>query len=90
MADPKKGTGKKPKGSDNDEPTGVIVESQSDKVAVGPPCYIWLPNELQDLVQAHSMMSSKFLYVVGSPSPEKAMSLSRLRCLGTVEKHSVE
>ena len=50
----------KPKGSDNDEPTGVIVESKSDKVAVGPPCYIWLPNELQDLVQAHSMMSSKF------------------------------
>ena len=50
----------KPKGSDNDEPTGVIIESQSDKVAVGPPCYIWLPNELQELVQAHSMMSSKF------------------------------
>ena len=50
----------KPQGSDIDEPTGVIVESKSDKVAIGPPCYIWLPKELEELVQAHSMMSSKY------------------------------
>ena len=50
----------KPQGSDKDEPTGIIVESKSDKVAIGPPCYIWLPKELEDLVQAHSMMASKY------------------------------
>ena len=42
------------------EPTGVIVKSDTDKVTVGPPCYIWFPNELEDLVQAHCMLSSKY------------------------------
>ena len=36
----------KPMGSEDDEPTGVIVKSDSDKVTVGPPCYIWFPNEI--------------------------------------------
>ena len=36
-----------------------------------------------------AIISSKFLYVVGSPSPEKAMSLSRRRCGGTSRNFSV-
>ena len=51
----------KPKDSDTDEPTGVIVKSDADKITVGPPCYIWFPNELEDLVNAHSLMASKYL-----------------------------
>ena len=43
------------------EPTGVIVRSQTDKIAVGPPCLIWIPLELMELVQAHSLLASKFL-----------------------------
>ena len=38
----------KPKGSNFDEPTGYIVKSETDKIAVGPPCYIWFPNDLVD------------------------------------------
>lgn len=51
----------KPTGSDSEEPTGVIVQTETDKVAVGPPAYIWFPNELVDIVEAHSLMASKFL-----------------------------
>ena len=50
----------KPIGSDDEEPTGVIVKSDTDKVTIGPPCYIWFPNELEDLVQAHCLLSSKY------------------------------
>ena len=50
----------KPADSDSEEPTGVIVKSDADKITVGPPCYIWFPKELEELVQAHSLMASKF------------------------------
>ena len=50
----------KPKGIEEADPTGVIVQSKSDKVSIGPPCYIWFPNEFVDLVTAHSLMASKF------------------------------
>jgi hypothetical protein len=52
---------KKPKGSTSDEPTGVIVKSETDKIAVGPPCYIWFPNALVDLVKDHSLIAQKIL-----------------------------
>ena len=51
----------KPIGCDSDEPTGVLIQSDSDKISVGPPCYIWIPNEFVDLIQAHSLMASKIL-----------------------------
>ena len=51
----------KPSDSDSEEPTGVIVQTDSDKITVGPPCYIWIPNELEELVNAHSLMASKYL-----------------------------
>ena len=51
---------KKPSESDSEDPTGVIVKSDADKITVGPPCYIWFPKELEELVQAHSLMASKF------------------------------
>ena len=51
----------KPTDSDSEEPTGVIVKTDSDKITVGPPCYIWIPNELEELVNAHSLMASKYL-----------------------------
>merc|ERR1739836_155188 len=28
---------------------------------IGPPCYIWFPNELQDMVNAHSLIAAKAL-----------------------------
>ena len=49
----------KPVGSDVEVPTGVIVQSNSDKITIGPPCYIWFPSELEDLVSAHCLMTSK-------------------------------
>ena len=52
---------KKPKGSSEDGPTGVIVKSETDKIAVGPPCYIWFPNFLVDLVKYHSLIAQKIL-----------------------------
>ena len=52
---------KKPKGSDIKEPTGVIVQSETDKIAVGQPCYIWFPNALVELVNIHSLMAQKIL-----------------------------
>ena len=52
---------KRPNGCVDEEPTGVIVKSDGDKITIGPPCYIWFPNELSDLVQAHTLISSKFL-----------------------------
>ena len=52
----------RPKGCVEDEPTGIIVKSDGDKITVGPPCYIWFPNELCDLVQAHSLLASKYLH----------------------------
>ena len=51
----------KPKGSNFDEPTGYIVKSETDKIAVGPPCYIWFPNDLVDLVNDHSLLAQKIL-----------------------------
>lgn len=52
---------KKPIGSDIKEPTGVIVHSETDKIAVGQPCYIWFPNALVELVNDHSLMAQKIL-----------------------------
>ena len=52
---------KKPKGSKDEEPTGFIVQSETDKIAVGPPCYIWFPNALVDLVKDHSLIAQKIL-----------------------------
>ena len=51
----------KPNGCVEEVPTGVIVKSDGDKITIGPPCYIWFPNELSDLVQAHTLIASKFL-----------------------------
>ena len=51
----------RPKGSSDDEPTGVIVKSETDKITVGPPCYIWFPNALVDLVKAHALLTEKVL-----------------------------
>ena len=51
----------KPKGSRDEEPTGVIVKSDTDKIIVGPPCYIWFPNALVDLVKAHALLTEKVL-----------------------------
>ena len=51
----------KPSGSTADKPTGVIVKSETDKITVGAPCYIWFPNALVDLVNAHSLMAQKIL-----------------------------
>ena len=50
-----------PLGSQSKEPTGIIVRSHTDKISIGAPCYIWFPNELVDLVKAHSMMTSKYM-----------------------------
>ena len=52
---------KRPKGSRDEEPTGVIVKSETDKIIVGPPCYIWFPNALVDLVKAHALLTEKVL-----------------------------
>ena len=51
----------RPKGSKDEEPTGVIVKSETDKIIVGPPCYIWFPNALVDLVKAHALLTEKVL-----------------------------
>ena len=51
----------RPKGSSEEEPTGVIVKSETDKIIVGPPCYIWFPNALVDLVKAHALLTEKVL-----------------------------
>ena len=51
----------RPKGSSDEEPTGIIVKSETDKVIVGPPCYIWFPNALVDLVKAHALLTEKVL-----------------------------
>ena len=51
----------RPKGSSDEEPTGVIVKSETDKIIVGPPCYIWFPNALVDLVKAHALLTEKVL-----------------------------
>ena len=51
----------RPKGSSEEEPTGVIVMSETDKIIVGPPCYIWFPNALVDLVKAHALLTEKVL-----------------------------
>ena len=52
---------KKPKGSRSIEPTGVIVKSETDKISVGAPCYIWFPNALAELVNDHSLMTQKVI-----------------------------
>ena len=51
----------KPKGSMYDQPTGYIVKSETDKIAVGPPCYIWFPSDLVNLVNDHSLIAQKIL-----------------------------
>ena len=51
----------KPSGSNDSEPTGIIVRSHTDKITVGPPCYIWFPNELASMVNAHSLLAAKIL-----------------------------
>ena len=51
----------KPNGVEDSFPTGVIVNSETDKIAVGQPCYIWFPNELVDLVNDHSLLAQKYL-----------------------------
>ena len=43
----------KPIGCDSEEPTGVLIQSDSDKISVGPPCYIWIPNEFVEIGRAH-------------------------------------
>ena len=52
---------RKPDGAKDNCPTGVIVSSETDKIAVGQPCYIWFPNELVDLVNDHSLLAQKCL-----------------------------
>ena len=52
---------KSPDGNSEKNPTGVIVRSKADKISVGPPCLIWIPLELMELVEAHSLLASKFL-----------------------------
>ena len=54
---------KKPKGEDAKEPTGFIVNSETDKISVNSnqPCYIWFPNAIVDLVNNHSLMAQKIL-----------------------------
>ena len=51
----------KPLGEKEESPTGVIVESDTDKIAVGQPCYIWFPNGLVDLINVHSLLAEKLL-----------------------------
>ena len=51
----------RPKGSSDEEPTGVIVKSETDKIIVGPPCYIWFPNALVDIVKAHALLTEKVI-----------------------------
>ena len=51
----------RPKGSSDEDPTGVIVKSETDKIIVGPPCYIWFPNALVDLVKAHALLTEKVI-----------------------------
>jgi hypothetical protein len=51
----------RPKGSTYTEPTGIIVQSETDKISVGAPCYIWFPNALADLVNDHSLMAQKLI-----------------------------
>ena len=54
---------KKPKGEKAEEPTGFIVNSETDKIAVSAnqPCYIWFPNAVADLINDHSLMAQKTL-----------------------------
>ena len=51
----------RPRGSSEEDPTGVIVKSETDKIIVGPPCYIWFPNALVDLVKAHALLTEKVI-----------------------------
>ena len=53
----------KPKGEKAEEPTGFIVNSETDKIAVSAnqPCYIWFPNAVADLINDHSLMAQKTL-----------------------------
>ena len=50
-----------PKGAKEVEPTGIIVRSDGDKISVGPPCYIWFPNDLAELVNYHSLLAEKII-----------------------------
>lgn len=54
---------KKPNGEKAEEPTGFIVNSETDKIAVSAnqPCYIWFPNAIADLINDHSLMAQKTL-----------------------------
>ena len=51
----------RPKDEKEEFPTGVIVYSDTDKIAVSQPCYIWFPNELVELVNYHSLLTEKYL-----------------------------
>ena len=43
------------------EPTGLIINSETDKVVSDNPCFIWLPNELALLVRMHACIAKKIL-----------------------------
>ena len=51
----------KPKGEKSETPTGYIVSTETDKIAVSAnqPCYIWFPNAIVDLINDHSLMAQK-------------------------------
>ena len=53
----------KPQGEAAIEPTGFIVNTETDKIAVSvnQPCYIWFPNAIVDLINDHSLMAQKIL-----------------------------
>jgi hypothetical protein len=54
---------KKPKGEKSEKPTGFIVNSETDKIAVSAnqPCYIWFPNAIADLINDHSLIAQKIM-----------------------------
>ena len=52
----------KPVGEQENQPTGIIVQSKDDKIqSLSVPCYLWFPEELAELVNAHSFMASKII-----------------------------
>ena len=45
----------------NKKPTGIIVNTDTDKVVSDNPCFIWLPNELALLIKLHACIAKKVL-----------------------------